>query len=365
MNKLQNQFYNIFVDNLKKYYSNDVVNQFQLISPAICLNTSENVWQFQNQIPPVSLNWNNLVSSKNLFFSQYAEAIHSQIPPNDCLKALIGETLYLKWLAHLKEVNPPPKTNKLPHVFSKWAIRNCPSFRNKGISILSRLALYKSSIKRLTPYLPPNEKAVDFSSTIQSIKSQLDTSKALKLTFNSNTAATTIKNDWAAGINHQYFGIWSNSSNLTRLSKKFFNSELIMTISLNKWAKIDFTSGQWYDSNMLHRVYRKKVNWKEEATPNWEDYFGEEGTMKYFSFALLVADGITVKLSSNAAYSEAEKRRVEQNAFNGLWPFYNETMANKIAFDQANCMNVTSTLKGGKPVIIGDFVYDIEQYITA
>lgn len=362
MNKLQNQLYNCVTDRLKEYYPPEVVHQFQLLSPTIPLNDTETIWQFQNQIPPFSLTWNKLVNQNVPFFQQYAKTVANQQPPEESLEKLIGPERYGQWVAHLDTLKPTPSDNKLPTIFSKWAMRYYPQYRNQGKSILSRLVLYNSSIKRLTPYQAG--KAIDFTTNMAAIEAVLSTSTTLKLDFDSRLIPTNIQGTWADGRNQSYFGIWSDSSNLTQLSQKFFDSTLRMTIKWNKWAKIDFTTGQWYDSNMLYRVYRSKENWQPSAHPDWKYYFGEKGSMKYFSFALLVVEGLSIQLSSDATYSKHEKKQIKKNAFNGLWPFYMDEATTKVKFNPSDNLTFATTTSSKKPFILGAFIDNIETYIS-
>jgi hypothetical protein len=75
----------------------------------------------------------------------------------------------------------------------------------------------------------------------------------------------------------------------------------------------------------------------------------------------VVVDGITATIISDTNFSKADQDIIEQNAIEGLWPFYIPE-SNTVTFDE-NGMTIKTIKEPKKPFLLGALVLPISQYL--
>ncbi|MFT6924357.1 MAG: hypothetical protein ACJA1C_003379 [Crocinitomicaceae bacterium] len=362
MNKLQNQFYNAVIAAL------GVNNQyFQFYSSGTNLQTDADLWGFQNQIPPYSLTWNPLTYSASPFFSQYTDLINELSFPESKFKSDIGSDNYDNWIVYLNSLKPSPAPNTIPNLFQKWALINCPSKLSIGVSDLNAMIYVTGGQQQLKPYEGQPPIPVDFTNNMTDLKAALNKSPQVKFAMDSSSASGDVSGTWTGGVDLNYFGLWTDSSTYSLLNRKFSDSDVAVSFTLEKVTSVPFGPGKWYDSGLLHMTYAgntEPLPWPTDPDPSWDDLFGNEGTMNYINLATTVADGISFELRSNAIFTEDEQNRIEENLGNGIWPLYDSTMNYTLSFDELG-MLIKGTKAPGNPTLIGSHVSSIQNYLIS
>ncbi|MEP0824070.1 MAG: hypothetical protein HRF40_01140 [Nitrososphaera sp.] len=371
---LQNQWYNT----LKTAVGGN--GNFQMIQPNNPIPpqaTNDQIWQYFNNLPPVSLNHNLTLSGGNQFYTDYA-AVLSQLQSNALtnFQNVLG-SYYPMWQQYLAGLNPFPSLQDLPNVFYQWAVVNAPSVAGPGRSAYSA-ALLDPIFAAQTAALNTNNfvnSVPNFTQGVTQLFQQIPAGGPVTINFDSSTASSNVTNTWAKGNTGIFFGIFGESDKSTsELSQQFASSRVAGTISFQKL--ITFVADPpglptgWYSSAALHQAYAANTGgapWMQGANPNWESTFGPNGNMQWFTASLVVADGVTVQMTSYAKYSSTQQTQIKQSSSTGLWPFYwksgSSSFSQTITFNSDSTMTYTQSSAPGNPLIIGAFVLPASQYL--
>jgi hypothetical protein len=366
MTILQNRWYTGLVSGL-------VLNPhlFQVLHPTPpILQNDTALWTLQNQLPPFTLTWNTWVYTTNQFLTEYATVVPQMQFPESTFEQDIGNDNYQAWTAHLKTITPPPPQHTLPTLFRAWALLHAPSVANQGTADLSRMVLIASAQAALTPYQGPNAKPVDFAETSAQLSWLLSQSPPAGLTVDSSTTSADVSDTWTQGVNPCFFGLWTGSWSSTPLSEKFATSHVQVDFTCAHRALLTSTPGAWYNSSLLHLAYSTNATppWPASADPTWDEVFGPEGTMQRLITSLLIVDGITATVTSDAIFDTADRTSIQQNSQSGFWPLYcpseptGGVVTNTVTFPQ-DTLQIQTTTAPGNPIVIGANVLSIAQVL--
>lgn len=341
---------------------------FQLLQPPAVPASDQNLWDCLNVVPPVTLKFNRWFYQQPTFFSQYAAVVNGLSFPESAFIEDIGADTYLEWKAYLDSLAPRPPANKLPSVWFQWAIVHAPSVANIGRSDLSTQLLIEGAQAVLQPYEGPDGKPADFSPALPDLKSTLQASSGASFRFDSASDDPDVSNSWVPGEDPNYFGIWTGSSAAFHVSRQFASSKITVSVDFDHFATVPVIPGPWYNSSLLHQA------WASQATPpwidstDWQNYFGSTGSFTQAVGSVVVADGITLTLTSDAGFTTAEQAIIESLAAMGDWPVYcpvsSVAVSNSVSAGPG-LLTIRFQSAPGNPVVLGFNVLDIRSYVGA
>lgn len=332
------------------------ISNFQLIQPIGVPESDADLWAYINLIPPQTLKFNSWYYNQPTFFSQYAAIVNQlQFPENSFEKA-IGKATYTKWINYLKGLPQPPPDNTLPTVWFQWAMLNAPAVANIGRSDLSCQLLIKSAQAALAPYQGANAKLPGFAPSLSALKATLQTSPSTQFTWSSSDADPNVVNTWVPGNDPSLFGVYTGSWSGFLINQKFAQSSITVSVTLEHFALVSVTPGDWYNSGLLNLAL------SSASVPPWSS-----ATFPPYAIgAVLAADGISLTLTSDADFTSEEQAIIKSQPGAGYWPLYGAQLSpiitNEISFS-AGTMTIKSNTEPGHPVIIGNNVFKINQYL--
>lgn len=354
-------WYNQLCDSL-----NLPVNNFQLSQPVGIPENNEDLWAYINLVPPKTLKYNHWYYHQPTFFSLYAEIVHQLQLPVSSFEKDIGKATYAKWNSYLKGLPQPPPENTLPSCWFQWAIMNAPSVANIGRSDLSCQILIKSAQAALAPYQGPNAKSPDFLPLLSDLTTTLQASPSADFLFTSMNGNPDVSNSWVPGIDRNFFGIWTGSWCGFLVNKLFAQSAISMSVQFEHFAVVPVTPGPWYNSGLLHLALASKAAPPWESNTGWDTYFGVEGTLQYAIGSVLAVDGISLSLTSDADFTSEEQSVIKSQVEMGYWPIYCQqklpVIINEISFEPGK-MTITCHTDPGNPILIGNNIFKIGQYL--
>lgn len=371
---LQNQWYNTLSAAVGGNASFQILQPNDPIPPQA---TNDLVWQFFNNLPPDSLNFNLTLSGGNQFYSDYAGVL-SQLQSNALtnFQAVLG-SYYPLWQQYLGTINPFPSLTQLPNVFYNWALVNAPTVAGPGrsayqaalldpIFTAQTMALNTSAFVNNTP---------NFTQGVSQLFQQIPNGTSVSISFDTDTASSNVINTWAQGDSGIFFGIFGQSDSSTSQLSEIFASSRV-TASINFQKMITFVADPpgapngWYSSGALSQAYNASSGgapWRSEANPNWNSTFGANGDMQRFLTSLIVVDGINATITSYAQFSSSQQTTIQKQSSSGFWPFYwnsgSNTFQQSVNFRTDSSMVYTVTSQTGNPMIIGATVLPAGQYL--
>jgi hypothetical protein len=84
--------------------------------------------------------------------------------------------------------------------------------------------------------------------------------------------------------------------------------------------------------------------------------------------SLLIVDGITATVTSDAIFDTADRTSIQQNSQSGFWPLYcpseptGGVVTNTVTFPQ-DTLQIQTTTAPGNPIVIGANVLSIAQVL--
>lgn len=362
MKKLQDRWYNGFVDSLR---SDPMMAQMVQPSPPL-LQSDLVLWKYLNSLPPASLTWNTNTHRGDQFFENYAAVICQQEFPESAFEKDIGPNVYIAWEAHLSTIKPPPSQAQLPQIFRNWAMLNYPEVANIGASDLAKMALIDSAQQKLQPYIKPPARPVNFSGGIKELLSTLSQSGSANFAFDSSQGSGDVSKTWTGGMNTGFYGLWAGSSPASWLNVQFAGSRVKVTGSARHYTVWPSQPGGWYDSGLLGQAYKEKTTppWPQKPDPSWDEAFNPTtGTMRYLLVSLLIVDELNIQIDSDVSYSPAQQQIIRDNASSGLWPFFvpdaERISKTEVEFGVPSAMRINVVTQPGNPLIIGANVQNI------
>ncbi|WP_146205915.1 hypothetical protein [Azospirillum sp. TSH58] len=372
---LQNGFYNGLCQGLGLSQ-----NTFQILqpSPPLVANNNTLLWDYFNNIPPLSLTQNYIASGGNQFFSNYKGIISSLVAPPNTFEADIGPDNFRAWKSYIAGIVPPPAANQLPSTFFQWAMINAPTVANVGAQDLSAMLLETVSAASLalmpytsvpfqTPPAPPPDWNAGYSVLVQ----QLSQAPSRSFTFSSSTMNSNVSSSWSKGGNSGFFGLWGGSSSSSSQSTKFAASNVQITkASFRHVLTFAASPGNWYSSSAMGLAYSSSASppWKQGGLPSWKTVFDPAtGTTTRFMVNLIVADTMYIEVTSDARFDANDQSVINNNKSSGLWPFYTSGSGSgsstSVSFNQNGNMTVTITSDPGVPIVLGGNVLPVQTYL--
>jgi hypothetical protein len=107
--------------------------------------------------------------------------------------------------------------------------------------------------------------------------------------------------------------------------------------------------------------------WKSGDAISWESTFGPSGNLQRYTSALVIVDGITMTMTSQAGLSTAEQATFKQALAGGIFPFFeaeeNSGWTNNATFDDQGNITVTCSSLAGNPQVLGVLVSQIADIL--
>lgn len=371
---LQNQWYNTLAASVG---GNADFQLLQPNNPITPLATDDQVWQYFNNLPPSALTNNLSLSGGNQFYSNYSTVL-SQLSSNALtnFQNVLG-SYYPLWQRYLSQLQPMPTPAQLPGTFYSWAMVNAPTVAGPGRSayaaaLLDPIFAAQTAVANTGGFV---NNTPNFTQGVQALLTQVANGQQCSFNFDSETASSDVTNTWASGNGGAFFGIFGSADSTTsQLTQLFASSRVTATVSFQKLitfvADPPGVPNGWYSSGALgqaHSAAGGGAPWRSGANPNWNTTFGPSGNMQQFVGALVVADGISMTVTSYASYSAAQQTTITQQSSSGFWPFYwgsgSSTYSNNVSFNSSSNLTFTVSSQAGNPMVIGALVQPASQYL--
>jgi hypothetical protein len=370
---LQDGWYNGLIQGLGQ--SKD---SFQIIQPAppIASGTAANptFWAYYNNIPPKTLTTQFVASGGNQFYNNY-RGLLSALEPSRTISvgADIGEENFLAWQAYVQK-QPMPNMNQMPTMFRNWAMFYAPDVANIGSSdyaaiLLDPIATAQNELTLVYTTdkgLPIN---FDWQLNYADMVNQLASSPSRSFSFDSSTMDKNVSSSWAGSSTSGFFGLWGGSSSTSTLSEQFASSRIKVDASFEHVLVLSNTPGAWYYSSAMGLAFANQTGspWRDKAPINWNNTFGKDGNMQYFSANVIVASGMSITVTSDAKYSSLDQQTITSSGSSGFWPFYSgdsgSTSTNRVSFTQDDHMTITTSSIPGVPVVLGVNVLPVGEFV--
>jgi hypothetical protein len=370
MEELERQWYTTVVAGLGLD-----ADSFQLLRPTTPLgDTSDKLWAYFNNIPPLSLSSHFADSGGNHFYDDYRDVVHQLIPSGmSAFNKLLADHLE-GWEKFLSERKPEPDVKELPELFKKWApMHGCTTIAVQGVSELESaanggIARAQSAVRDTKEF---KNGVPNFSETIEALREAIEGAERRSFRFDSKSAQSNVEHTWAKGSVSGLFDFFSGgaSGSFSLLSTKATSAQIIAKVDLEHVLTFRASPGAWYNSAALVAAYAKDDNntWKH-GLPDWESTFGTKGAMQRFATSLVVVDGIKMALETGAQFSTEEQKEITARASAGFWPFFSASASGGFSgdpkFDTNGKMKVESSSPGGNPVVFGVNVTPVAAYIA-
>ncbi len=365
---LQNGWYNALTTGLGLDPS-----RFQLAQPSSPLgNTSDVLWAYFNNIPPLSLTAQFAASGGNRFYDDYRGVVSQlQSQGDGAFRRDLGDS-YAQWMAYLGGLNPQPTFEDLPATFRQWAMIHNPDIAQKGANDYAAALndpIYRAQIAvaKTTGFM---NGVPTFSRTIEDLRTAIPQGEARSVDYDSTSASSDVSHTWAKAEVSGLYEFFSGSAGggYDQLSQKATGSEITVQARFHNVLTFSADPGPWYVSAALSAAYNTTDNtlWSH-GTPSWQSTFGPTGNMLRFATSLVVVDGIDSVIRSTASYSESEQQEITASASVGIWPFFSfggeggHTTAT--SFESDGSMTVTVSNPPGNPVVLGVNVEPVATYL--
>jgi len=369
MNTLEAQWYNSMVDGLHLDPST-----YLMLQPNTPIgNTSDKVWAYFNSVPPLSLNFNLNSQQFNQFYPTY-EAVVNQLKAQTTLRLQRDlADCYPTWMAYVKTLNPLPTPDQLPNTFRSWAMFNCPDHAAQGytdfqailhdpVSLAQQYVMNQAGFMNNTP---------NFSQTIDDLNQAIQIAPAGGFTLDTATASSDVTNTWAKASVSGFYDFFSGSASTdySSLSAKAASSRVTVDVKFAHVMTFTAAPGLWYNSAALGMAYGTQDNtlWNP-GTPSWATTFGPKGDLQRLLTSLVIVDGITCTITSEASYSTQEQQQINADMSVGIWPFFSLGASGGYSHSAATFdggkMTVTGSSVGGNPMILGGNVTQVGKLFT-
>lgn len=361
---LQHRWYNCLIDALSLDPS-----MLQLVQPAAPVAPADQaLWDFLDVIPPASLTFNprSLVASR--MFDQYAAMVSQAEFPMTTLEQVMGERNFQAWSAYLATLSPTPADDQLPALVQAWTARTDPGVAAASVAFFSRRVFLDAALQALTPYQGPDAQPADFVGTYADAARLLGASPGCEISFDSSVISENAKQTWTDGRGAGTDGLWTGSGGDSRLSCLFAASRVRVSARFNAHVQWTATPGPWYNSSLFNTLFSSRTTppWRAEANPSWSDLFRPDGSMRRLVASLLLADGGTITVTSDAVFDPEDQRAILDHARLGVWPFYAPTssaVSNAVTFPRSGGMEIAIVTQPGNPLLIGTNVLGVGRYL--
>jgi hypothetical protein len=361
MANLQAGWYNALVSGL-----NLDPTHFQTLQPSPWIgNSSAGLWEYFNLIPPATLTAQYSGAGGNQFYADYAAVIPQLISKSGASLQNALTDDYGSWLAYAKTL---PAGSDLLAAFRQWAPVHCPDKVNAGSRAI--VATQLDPVFRAEMALLQSPPAT-FSHTIDDLNAALTQATAGSVAYDSATASTNTSNTWASGEVGGSYDFFSASAggSYTALSEKLASSHINVSATFSRVTTFQAVPGPWYSSGAFGIAYHQADNtvWAPGTSPTWDSTFGPQGNMQRFAGSLVVVDGISISVTSDASFSTSEQSAISAQADVGFWPFFaakgNAGQDTSATFNDTGRMTTTTTSPPGNPAILGVNVLTAAEFL--
>ena len=361
MDTLQDQWYNALVSGLS--LDSD---SFQIVQGSNPLgNTSKEVWNTFNSVPPHSLSHVFDGSEVNEFYADYKAVLNSlKYQSGDQWAEMLGDKIY-EWrkykMAHEDQIG---EKGLLP-VFRTWAEINLdPNERTRAVAAFEQAShgpIAEAQAAVFNPQYIDPDLGPKFSLTVKDLTDALAKGQKRTINFDSQTASKDVEHTWAQGEASGVIEFFTGgaSGSYDHLTEKASSSRVTIDATFDSVVARPAKPGGWFHSDALNIAYTTKDNtvWQSGVKPTWETTFGDEGNLKRLATEMVAVDGIEATITSHASYSEEERKQIEGSASVSYWPFgsfhASAGYSSDVSFDDQGTMTVKISVAKGNPGILG------------
>lgn len=359
-------------------------DEFQLVQGSVPVGTtSENLWAIFDSVPPLTASTFYNPAQINKFSQDYAGVISALIPQGSLQFQKDMGDYYTQWNNYKKTITPPPPTAMaMSQAFAAWANTNLPQSQvplctGDYNSMLADPIELASNLLLAVEFATVNPKICAYTTTIGQLNQALNNAPSKSVKLNSTTDSSDVSETWAKTESAGIFGIFGlgGDSSYDDITTKLTTAGAVIDANFEKLVTL--TAGPlsqpstdnelqnytpWFNGAALHEGYAKPDNtvWKAGDSISWDSTFGPNGNMQRCASALVIVDGITVTMTSNAALSTSEQATFRAAAGGGVFPFWEGTHSEgwnrNVSFDDQGNVTVTSTSPIGNPQILGVLV---------
>ena len=359
METLYKQWYNATLSGLRLSETS-----FQLLQPNSPLGaTSDQLWAYYNMIPPASLVGNLELDGMNQFYSDYRAVVSKLLSQGgDQFRMDVGD-YYQPWITYVSGVSPVPSSDQLPNVFFSWAQIHAPSVATSGRNDLAAMSndpigLAQQAVGNQTGFMNgvPN-----FIKTIQDLRTAIAQGPSGSFTFDSGTESSDTSKSWAGGSVGGFYDFFeaAGEADWEQVQTKTAEAHITAEVQYDHVITFGNTPGGWYSSGAMGVAYGTEDNtvWVPGDTPNWNSTFGPTGNMQRMIGSLIVVDGISITMHSDASYSSDQQEQIHAKAEVGFWPFFSAESSggyeSHVTFSEDGQMDIAASSPKGNPVVIG------------
>ena len=358
---------------------------FQIYQSNVLLgNMSNDLWAIFDTIPPLSVTHQAEPSQINRFSDDYGGVINTVLPAGAAQwKITMGDS-YADWVAYLadyRKSKPQPPIDMMV-LFRDWAQLNLPDPATAQRAITQYSQILHGVIATAQSRFIGAGEVYAYNKSIADLRAQVKQAPSGKYTFNSATASSDLSHTWAQSSSGGGFGfLWGGGGSSSRdsINNKFSTANVLIDVSFSHVLALpagplmtstfigDKTYPGWFSSEAFAYAYQNKGNdvWPVDGAATWESTFGKNGNLKRFATSIVVADEITMTMTSAATYSSDEREAIRSESGGGFWPFYNTRSSSgsdtSVTFNDQGNMTVTVKSPAGSPLILGVNVLPIEQ----
>lgn len=348
-------------------------NTFQLAQGGLGLQTADSSGLFlmADAVPASSTVGYYDASSMNKRSSGYLALLGALLPetnPNG-LQTALGDG-YASWITW-KTTNPPQAGDTILTYFQRFELQSSldPGRLSRGEAAIT--ASQNAPLNRAWSAFnnPANQQSfVDgsgksytlpsYAATIANAQAQINQGRSVSLNFNSNSMDTSASSLFVEGSVSGFYDIFSGGAGASfdQQNSKAAGSGFTVTGTINKVAVLPSSPGAWYSSDEVGRAFNNKGNaqiWDPNASAgDWNNFFGQPNgeLARYVSQLVLVSD-YTIKITSEATYTQDDFQQIKTHANVGVWPFFSasasSTQTTSYALNSASNLEVTQTLGKG------------------
>jgi hypothetical protein len=330
---------------------------FQLVEATDPLpNTTKDLSDFFNNIPPASLTQVYSAGGTNQFFSDYGGVVKNlRNQDSGQFDSDMGD-YSSQWDTYLSGVTTMPAGGPVA-LFNAWADLHIPDPGQAATCKTDFLQLQNGIVlTALNAYLgfTPTSGQL-FDKTIKDLKDAIVGGASRTINFDSRNASSDVSSAWSQSSSDGLFGLFGSSSSSSSYSAKFSSSNVSIQGTIQRAISFSADPLGWYSSAALSLAYGTQDNtvWKPGQSPTWATTFGTNGNMQRLATELIVADGIDVTVTSDAAYSSDEQAAMQSNGGSGCWPFYSSNSSSgstsQVTFNSSGQMTVHASLRWATP----------------
>jgi hypothetical protein len=369
MQTLTAQWYNALVTGLG--LSDQSFQLYQ--GPNSMVTSSQPMWNIFNAVPPEAVNNYYNPTQANNFAQDYNSILSALIASSDSdFQSCMGD-YYADWMSYFKTHEPTTwDATGISNLFTKWAIMNAPG---KQGCVTGLTKAFINPINAAIQMFANANGSYAWNQTIDALQKALAGGASKSFRLDSLKSSSDIKHTWAKATTSIFFNIFSfgGGANYDNMSTKAFTSGLKISASFNKvttfaagpYAQSDPNNlilakfNPWYNSAVLSLAYTSKDNkvWNNQSPITWEKAFGSAGFLQRMTTALVVADDISISMTSSASFSSSEQEQIMASAQAGIWPFFRVSggggSTSLVTFNESGQFTSVTTIPAGNPQILG------------